>query len=290
MAVGERASYHSITVVAVHGRSPVEAVRPRLVDWLVTPVFLIGFAGTLLLFDPADPRGEPVRSAPAGVRRGRLQWSLLYVFRLAGTRIVVERDPAVRDGVPYLIIANHQSLFDIPIFGGLLFRSYPKFISKRELAKWFPSISFHLRHGGHAVIDRADRDGATRAIRELGARARERGITAVIYPEGTRARGGVLGPFKPAGALALLDAAPEIPVVVVAIDESWRLLRFKLMPVPYGTRVRVWIGAPIARRPGEDRQALLEGAHAEIERTLARWREESAPQAVADAAQRAARS
>ena len=272
------------------GEPPVEVVRPRLIDWLVTPVFMIGFAGTLLLFDPAIRVASLFGQRPQEYVAGVLQWSLLYVFRLAGTRIEVERDPAVRDDVSYLIIANHQSLFDIPIFGGILFRSYPKFISKRELARWLPSISFHLRHGGHAVIDRADRDGATRAIRELGARVRERGVTAVIYPEGTRARGGALGAFRPAGALALLDAAPETPVVVVAIDESWRLLRFKLMPIPYGTRVRVRIGAPIARRPGEDRQALLDGARAEIERTLAHWRAESAPLAGRDLAQRSARS
>jgi len=254
--------------------TPVETVRPRLVDWLVTPPFLIGFAGTLFLFDPALRVASLFGQRPQEYVAGLLQSWLLYVFRLAGTRIVVERDPAVRDGVPYLVIANHQSLFDIPIFGGLLFRSYPKFISKRELAKWFPSISFHLRHGGHAVIDRADRESATREIRALGRRVLERGISAVIYPEGTRARGGVLGPFKPAGALALLDAAPDVPVVAVAIDESWRLLRFKLMPIPYGTRVRVRIGAPIARRPDEDRQALIDRARSEIERTLARWRAE----------------
>jgi 1-acyl-sn-glycerol-3-phosphate acyltransferase len=249
-------------------------VRPRVVDWLVTPPFLLGFAGTLLVFDPAIRIASRLGQRPQEYVAGVLQWCLLSVFRLAGTRIAVERDPAFRDGVPYLIIANHQSLFDIPIFGGLLFRSYPKFISKRELAKWLPSISVHLRRGGHAVIDRADRAGATRAIRELGARVRERGITAVIYPEGTRARGGALGAFKTAGALALLDAAPEVPVVFVAIDESWRLLRFKLMPIPYGTRVRVRIGAPIARQPGEDRVALLERARAEIESTLAGWRAE----------------
>jgi len=101
---------------------------------------------------------------------------------------------------------------------------------------------------------------------------RERGVSAVIFPEGTRARHGALGAFKPAGALALLEAAPETPVVVFAIDESWRLLRWNLLPIPCGTRVRVSIGAPIARQPDEDRQALLDGARGQIERTLARWR------------------
>jgi 1-acyl-sn-glycerol-3-phosphate acyltransferase len=246
--------------------------RPRLVDWLVTPPFLLGFGGTLLLFDPllraASLAGLRAQEFVAGV----LQVMLLRVFRLAGTRVIVERDPAVRPGAPYLVIANHQSLFDIPIFGAVFFRSYPKFISKRELARGLPSISFHLRRGGHAVIDRADRDGAVNAIRALAAQVRGRGVAAVIFPEGTRARRGELGAFKPAGALALLEAAPEVPVVPVAIDCSWQLLRFNLMPIPFGTRVRVWIGAPIARRAGEDRAALLGEARAQIEAALARWR------------------
>ena len=137
--------------------TPSETVRPRLVDWLVTPPFLIGFAGTLLLFDPLlriarlfgqRPLEFVGRPAPGGA---------LARVRLAGTRVIVERDPGVRPGVPYLVIANHQSLFDIPIFGALFFRSFPKFISKRELAKRLPSISFNLRRGGHAMIDRNDR-------------------------------------------------------------------------------------------------------------------------------------
>jgi 1-acyl-sn-glycerol-3-phosphate acyltransferase len=253
---------------------PSAIVRPRLVDWLVTPPFLLGFAGTLIVFDPLLRVASLFGLRPQEFVAGLLQLVLVRVFRLAGTHVLVERDPGVRPGGPYLVIANHQSLFDIPIFGAVFFRSFPKFISKRELARGLPSISFHLRRGGHAVIDRSERGDALDAIRALGAQVRERGISAVIYPEGTRARRGVLGAFKPAGALALLEAAPDVPVVVVAIDESWRLLRWNLLPIPFGTRVRVRIAAPIARRPDEDRQALLEDARAAIERTLAHWRGE----------------
>jgi 1-acyl-sn-glycerol-3-phosphate acyltransferase len=94
----------------------------------------------------------------------------------------------------------------------------------------------------------------------------------MIFPEGTRARTGELGRFKPAGTVALLEEAPETPVVPVAIDESWRLLRHNYLPVPFGTRVRVHLGAPIARRPGEDPISVLDAARAEIAGTLARWR------------------
>jgi 1-acyl-sn-glycerol-3-phosphate acyltransferase len=249
--------------------------RPRLVDWLVTPPFLLGFGGTLLLFDPLLRIASLASLRAQELVAGVLQVILLQVFRLAGTRVIVEREPGARPDAPCLVIANHQSLFDIPIFGAVFFRSYPKFISKRELARGLPSISFHLRCGGHAIIDRADRDGAVLAIRALARQARERGVTAVIFPEGTRARRGELGTFKPAGALALLEAAPDVPVVAVAIDRSWQLLRFNLLPIPFGTRVRVRIGAPIARRPDEDRAALLDEARVQIEASLARWRSDA---------------
>jgi len=250
--------------------------RPRLADWLVTPPFLLAFAGTLIAFDPLLRIARCFGMRAVEIAAGALQWTLVRVFGIAGTRLVVEREPGLVPGAPALVIANHQSMFDIPIFAALLFRNYPKYISKRELARWLPSISYNLRRGGHAIIDRGDRAGAVTAIRALADQVNERGVTAVIFPEGTRARIGELGPFKPAGALALLEAAPDVPLVAVAIDESWRLLRFKLMPIPYGTRVRVRIGAPVARRPDEDRMALIEGARAEIERTLARWRAERA--------------
>jgi 1-acyl-sn-glycerol-3-phosphate acyltransferase len=250
------------------------AQKPRLVDWLVTPFFLIAFVGALIGFDPMLRISRCFGLRPEEIVAGALQWTLVRVFGIAGTRLVVERAPGLVPGAPALVIANHQSMFDIPIFAALLFRNYPKYISKRELAKWLPSISYNLRRGGHAIIDRDDRAGAVAAIRSLAHQVNERGVTAVIFPEGTRARFGELGTFKPAGALALLDAAPDVPVVTVTIDESWRLLRWNLMPIPFGTRVRVRIGAPIARRADEDRAALLERARDEIAGTLERWRAE----------------
>jgi 1-acyl-sn-glycerol-3-phosphate acyltransferase len=63
-------------------------------------------------------------------------------------------------------------------------------------------------------------------------------------------------------------------VVPVTIDESWRLLGHNLLPAPFGVRIRVRFGEPIARSPGEDRMALVERARKEIEATLLRWRGE----------------
>jgi 1-acyl-sn-glycerol-3-phosphate acyltransferase len=187
-------------------------------------------------------------------------------------RLEVERSPAVKAHTPYVIISNHQSMLDVPIFGGLLFTNYPKYVSKRSLGSWIPSISYNLRRGGNALIDRDDREQAQAEIRALGERAERRGVSAVIYPEGTRSRGGQLRPFKPGGTLTLLKAAPRLAVVPATIDGSWRLLRYNLLPIPFGVTVRVRFSDPIPRTSGEDPSLLLERAHAEITATLERWR------------------
>jgi 1-acyl-sn-glycerol-3-phosphate acyltransferase len=252
----------------------------RVLDWVFTIPFLLAFGLILAVFDPLQRAARLFGQRPQEVVAGALQRSLLWAFRICGTHIEVERSPAIRPWTPYLIVANHQSMFDIPIFGGLLFSNFPKYISKRSLARWIPSISYNLRRGGNAIIDRDDRGQALQAIRALGDQVRERGVSAVIYPEGTRARHGALGDFKPKGFLELLDAAPGVAVMPVAIDNSWQLLRHNLLPVPFGTRVRVHFGRPIARRPDQDGGALLAQARAEIEGVLARWRAAADPSAA----------
>jgi len=247
----------------------------RLVDWVFTLPFLLAFGGSLLVFDPLQRIARLFGQRPQEIAVGALQFLLIQVFRLCGTRIDVERSPGVRPRTPYLLVANHQSMFDIPIFGGLLFSNYPKYVSKKELSHWIPSISYNLRRGGNALIDRADRGQAVTAIRELGETAQARGVSVVIYPEGTRSRAGELRPFKPAGAITLLEAAPKLDVVPVTIDGSWRLLCHNLLPVPFGTRIRLRFGDPILRDEEKDPGRMLERARREIEDTLVRWRAEA---------------
>jgi 1-acyl-sn-glycerol-3-phosphate acyltransferase len=244
----------------------------RILDWVFTLPFLLAFGAILLVFDPLQRLARRFGRRPQEIVAGWLQVALVQAIRLTGARVHVERSPRVERGRPYLFIGNHQSMFDIPIHGWALSSHFPKYVSKRSLARWIPSISYNLRAGGNALIDRADRGQATRAIRALGEQVVERGVSAMLYPEGTRARRGELGAFRPAGARTLFAAAPDVPIVPVAIDESWRLLRWNLMPVPFGTRIRVRIGDPIPRSPDEDAVALLEQCRREIQKTLEGWR------------------
>jgi len=250
--------------------------RPKAIDWLVTPPFLLAFGLVLLLFDPLQRIARLFGQRPQEIVAGALQATLIRTFQISGMRLEVERSPKVRPNTGYVIVSNHQSMLDVPIFGGLLFTNYPKYVSKASLGKWIPSISYNLRRGGNTLIDRDDRQQATAAIRELGERAQARGVSVVIYPEGTRSRDGSLGRFRPAGLMALLDAAPDLALLPTTIDGSWRLLRHNLWPIPFGITVRVRFGDPIPRQPDEDRAALVEGARQEIATTLERWRKADA--------------
>ena len=244
----------------------------QLASWVSTVLFLPVFGAIMVVFDGAQRVARLFGQRPQEYVAGTLQWMLVHAFGICGTRLRVERSPEVRQWESYIIVSNHQSMFDIAILGSLFFSNFPKYVSKRELGRGIPSVSYNLRRGGHVLIDRSDAPGAIAAIRELGQRVRDHRASAMIFPEGTRARHGELGPFKPAGTVALLEEAPEAAVVPVAIDNSWRLLKHNFLPVPWGVRVRVSIGAPMTRTRGEDPKALLDRVRNEIDKSLARWR------------------
>jgi 1-acyl-sn-glycerol-3-phosphate acyltransferase len=252
--------------------APLRRTAKSLRDWLFTVPFLLVFGLELVVFDPLQRVAYAVSRRAQEYVVGWLQVAIVLALRLCGTRFRVERSPAVERHTAYLVVANHQSMFDIPILSWQLFTNFPKFVSKRELGRGIPSISYNLRVGGNVLIDRGDREQALGAIRQLAATVRTRGVSAVIYPEGTRARQGVLGPFRPAGALELMKELPDVPVVPVAMDGQWQIVRHGLRPVPFGRTVRLWIGDPIVRSAGEDPAALLGRVERTIVERIDGWR------------------
>jgi len=251
----------------------------RVVDWTGTILFLPVFGIILLVFEVVQRVAKLFGNRAHDYAVACLGASLVMVFRIVGLRLRIERSPAVARHTAYLIISNHQSLFDIALLLYVFFTNFPKFVSKRELARRIPSVSYNLRRGGNCLIDRDDAEQAVDEITALGRRVERNRVSAVIFPEGTRARGGALRAFKPRGSLALLAAAPATAVVPVTIEGSWRLMQWGFLPLPFGTRVTIVIGDPIPRTPTEDPAALLTRVHDAIGSTLAVCRGESRPPA-----------
>ncbi|CAN5799477.1 hypothetical protein BH23ACT5_BH23ACT5_23900 [soil metagenome] len=222
----------------------------------MTVPFLVTFGLVLAVFDVAGRIVRPFSLTWFEWVMGALQWTLMAVFRIFGTELDVERSPKIRPRTGYLIVSNHQSLFDIVLIGGLMMSNLPKYVAKAELGRWIPSVSLNLKKGDHALIDRQNPGDALNTIAAFGERVQARGRSAVIFPEGTRSKDGTLAPFKRAGARALLAAADQLPVVPVAIQGSWRLNR--LWPFSPGSKVTITLGDPIARSKDDGAQRLTE--------------------------------
>lgn len=246
-----------------------------VLDWPGTVLLAVLFGLVLLVFEPLQWIAKAFGKRPHDWMVACLGSALVATFRVTGLRIDVDRSPAVKPHTPYLIVSNHQSMIDIALLLHLFFTNFPKFVSKRELARRIPSVSYNLRRGGNCLIDRDDPDQAVGAITELGHRVESHGVSAVIFPEGTRARHGELKAFKHKGTAALFAAAPGTPIVPVTIDGSWRLMQRNFWPVPFGVRLRVRIADPIAREPGEDHIALVDAVRERIDADLHHMRERS---------------
>lgn len=227
-------------------------------DWVFSVPTVISFGMALLFFDVLGRVALVLGLRPFEWVMAGLQRTLLSVFRISGVRFDIEGLEGFRSSGGYLFVSNHQSMYDVPIFGGILVRNFPKYVAKRSLAKGIPSISLNLRRGGNALIDRGDRDQAVAAIEQLAQACQERNVSAVIFPEGTRSRDGSISKYKYAGLAALMKGAPELPIVPTSINGSWRVFAHNMFPVPYGTRVTVRFGEPIPRVPDEDPAEILE--------------------------------
>ena len=241
-------------------------------DWIFSIPTLIAFGLALGFYDLVGRVALLFGRRPFEWVMAALQRTLIWVFRLSHVRVKMEKSHAITDGQPYIMVSNHQSMLDVPIFGGLLIRSFPKYIAKAELGRWIPSVSLNLTRGGNALIDRNDRRQALGAIKQLAHESTERGNSIVIFPEGRRSRDGELLEFQPGGLAMLMRAARDMPVVPTVIDGSWKVFLHNLLPVPFGTEVRVRLGDPIDRADGRDAAAVLAECEVFIRDALQEWR------------------
>lgn len=93
---------------------------------------------------------------------------------------------------PYVIISNHQSILDILLINCLRFRY--KWVSKIENIK-VPVLGWYIRMAGYITVNRGDKDSKDNMM-EKSYNYLERGISIMMFPEGTRSVNGEIGFFK----------------------------------------------------------------------------------------------
>lgn len=228
------------------------------INWLITLPYTVIFFLILLVF-------HPVLLCASWIDRRWHKWLLdrmnvciMWNIRLTtGASYQVIRRPDLPSDRPVVLIANHQSMYDIPMIMWELRTRDVGFIAKKELGKGLPSISLSLRKLSSVLIDRKDTTKAIAAIRAFG---EEREVTcgvAAIFPEGTRARDGVMKRFRTSGLKALVESMPSAVIQPVVIRGNWELLRFNFWPIPYGTSISLEFLEPVECSTGESLQKCL---------------------------------
>ena len=196
-----------------------------------------------------------------------MNFLLVKSVNLAGVYYVKRGMDVVPSDRPAIIISNHQSMFDISPLIWYLRALHPKFIAKRELGKGLPGISYNLKHGGSTLIDRSDRNAALEQIKAMGRYIVETNRSVVIYPEGTRSDSPVPRKWKTAGLRVLLESAPEAKIIPVTIKGSWKILRNKGWPLPFGSRIELMVH-DYFERDNKPLPELIEEIRAVIEAPL----------------------
>ena len=207
-------------------------------DWWRTVFFLIpavtlytivlGSASLLsTLFD---------RNGDFGHRCARA-WAWL-ILKTTGVRIHVSGLEHVDPRRSYVVAANHQSIYDIPI----VFTTLPlqlRIVAKESLGR-IPFLGWHLQRTGHLLVDRKNPGaGILKRMAALVAAAR----SVIVFPEGTRSMDGSVGRFK--GGIFLLAIDSTLPVLPVSIARSrFVMTKGRLMVRP--ANVEVTIHPPMA--------------------------------------------
>lgn len=165
-------------------------------------------------------------------------WSWL-ILATTGVRVRVSGLERLVPGRTYVFVANHQSIYDIPV----IFASLPyqlRIIAKDSLGR-FPFLGWHLARTGHLLVDRRKPD--PRRVFAWANSLTARGLSLIVFPEGTRSRTGLVGPFKGGSLYPAVQAG--LPIVPISVAGSRHVMRKgRLMTCPGD--VRLVIHDPIA--------------------------------------------
>jgi 1-acyl-sn-glycerol-3-phosphate acyltransferase len=157
------------------------------------------------------------------------RWMSRMVVRLAGGRVEVRRSPGFDPHRTCFLISNHVNLFD-PF---VLYGAIPQFFRGLELESHFriPVYGWLMKRFGNVPVPDTIRPSDLKRMWRMAESALDRGVSLVVFPEGSRTVTGRVGPFhNGVFRMALQSGAPIIPVSIVGSFEFNRKTNWMLRP------------------------------------------------------------
>jgi 1-acyl-sn-glycerol-3-phosphate acyltransferase len=188
--------------------------------------------------------GIPVMIAGLLSRTGNLAFSIskLWAYTMLAISFVrteIKNKDKIQPGTSYIIISNHQSLYDIIALVTTLGIQYRWFI-KKEVLK-IPIFGYALYASRNIFIDRSNTARAIESINK-GIDRLPRGVSVMVFAEGSRSPDGQIHEFKKGGFVTAVRR--KIPILPVTVNGSRRVLPKGSLVVKPG-KIQVVIGDPI---------------------------------------------
>jgi 1-acyl-sn-glycerol-3-phosphate acyltransferase len=191
---------------------------------------------------------------------GRL-WGWL-IIRTCGLRVEIEGLENLQGLGPFVMVSNHQSMFDI--FAILAFiPGETRFVAKKELRR-VPLVGYAMGRSGHIFIDRERGGNAIRRAIQVS----RLGYNLCVFAEGTRFSDNQVHEFS--DGAAWIAIATRLPCVPVAISGSAAIFPRGARAVVPGRRIRIRLGKPIETENlrSADRLALTHQLEAAVRATF----------------------
>ncbi len=204
-----------------------------ILSYPLSLIFYLCFGSSLVLFHPLQWIAHNLFGYGAHKKTvDLLNFFILRCLNLIGSRSRLKFTTPLPENHSIIFVSNHQSTFDIPPLIWHLRKYHVKFVSKIELGKGIPSVSFNLRHGGSVLIDRKKPKEAIDKLEAFGKRLTEKNHSVIIFPEGTRSKDGQMRAFHRSGLLTLLKTMPNAYIVPISINNSWKFSAQNYFPMP----------------------------------------------------------
>jgi 1-acyl-sn-glycerol-3-phosphate acyltransferase len=169
-----------------------------------------------------------VKSIPA-------KWWSKFMCYASFISVSVEGLDNLKQNQSYIIVANHQSMFDIWLVYGWLGRPF-SWVMKKELRK-IPFVGLACEKVGHIFVDRSNAIEAKKSI-QAAEQKLQNGNCVVIFPEGTRTKDGKVGSFK-RGAFNMASDL-QLPIVPISIIGAYeRMSRYDWQVTPGKLKMKI---------------------------------------------------
>jgi 1-acyl-sn-glycerol-3-phosphate acyltransferase len=143
-----------------------------------------------------------------------------FLLWVAGIKIEIQGTANLDPNQPYIYFVNHQSNFDILALSANI-PGTVRYIAKKELFK-VPFFGLGMKLAGVIKIDRSNKEEARNSINKDALDRINKGVSVIIFPEGTRSKDGKIHPFKKGGIILAIEG--NIPIAPLVISGSFHIM------------------------------------------------------------------